>query len=202
MKPIFIGIAGGTGAGKTTLCAALQNKYPDTIGLIQLDDYLKPPSEALKFEGMMNWEHPDALYFDKLAKDLSEFSQGHSVVINTKKELGNPDYREPVGDQYQERVPVEFGPKPVMLIEGYLVLFDARVRSFFDTSIYLDLDHDIRLARRMHFMNPEYEKKILIPMHEKFVEPTKQYAEYVIDVSNLTKEQVFEKVETIISSFL
>jgi len=197
MKPIFIGIAGGTGAGKSTLCTALMDKYPDQIGLIQLDDYFKPSAQVPKFEEHTNWDHPDALFLDKLASDLAELSQGKSVVINKKNERLNPDYK-----KTDKRIPVEFQPKPIMLVEGYLVLFDERVRKFLTTSIWLDVDHKTRWARRVHFKYPEYEEKVLLPMHKEFAEPTRKYVAHVIDVSDLPKEQVLGKASKIISEFL
>lgn len=197
MKPIFIGIAGGTGAGKSTLCTALMDKYPDKIGLIQLDDYFKPSAQVQKFEEHTNWDHPDALFLDKLANDLAELSQGKSIVINTKNERLNPDYK-----KTDKRIPVEFQPKPIMLVEGYLVLFDERVRKFLTTAIWLDVDHQTRWSRRVHFKYPEYEEKVLLPMHKQFAEPTKQYAAHIIDVSNLSKQQVLEQVETILKKNL
>jgi uridine kinase len=197
MKPIFIGIAGGTGAGKSTLCAALVDRYPDEIGLIQLDDYFKPSAEIPRFEGHANWDHPDALFFDKLAGDLAKLSQGKAVIINTKNERLNPHYK-----KTDKRIPVEFHPKPIMLVEGYLMLFDERVRKFLTTAIWLNVDHETRWARRVHFKSPEYEEKVLRPMHEQFVEPTKQYAAHIIDVSDLSKEQVREKAADIIKKFL
>src|SRR3989344_4640189 len=103
MKPIFIGIAGGTGAGKSTLCTALMDKYPDKIGLIQLDDYFKPESEVPKLEGHVNWDHPNALFLDKLANDLAQLSEGRSVIINTKNERINPKYK-----KTDKRIPVKF----------------------------------------------------------------------------------------------
>lgn len=197
MKPIFIGIAGGTGAGKSTLCTALMDKYPDKIGLIQLDDYFKPSAQVPKFEEHTNWDHPDALFLDKLSNDLTELSQGKSVIINTKNERLNPDYK-----KTNKRIPVEFQPKPIMLVEGYLVLFDERIRKFLTTSIWLDVDHDTRWSRRVHFKYPEYEEKVLLPMHKKYAEPTKQYAAQVIDVSNLSKEEVLGKADNIVKNFL
>lgn len=197
MKPIFIGIAGGTGAGKSTLCTALIDKYPDRIGLIQLDDYFKPSVQVPKFEGHTNWDHPEALFLDKLANDLAELSQEKSVVINTKNERLNPDYK-----TTDKRILVDFKPKPIMLVEGHLVLYDERIRKFFTASIWFDVEHKTRWARRVHFKHPEYEEKVLLPMHKKFVEPSKQYAAYIIDVSDLPKEQVLEKSEKIISKFL
>lgn len=197
MKPIFIGIAGGTGVGKSTLCATLQDKYPDKIGLIQLDDYFKPPDEVPKFEGHINFDHPDALYLNKFVNDLVELSQGNPVIIRTKNERLNPEYK-----KTDKRIFVKFQPKQIMLVEGYLVLLDKQIRKFLTTSIWLDADHKTRWARRVHFKYPEYEKKVLLPMYKQFVEPTKQYATHIIDVSDLLKGQVLEKVEDIIKVFL
>ena len=197
MQPIFIGIAGGTGAGKSSLCTALQDKYHDKIGLIQLDDYFKPAAEVPMVNGIESWDSPESLYLEKLARDLAKLSQGNPVVINTKNARLNPEYV-----KTEKRIPVEFQPKPIMLVEGYLVLYDERVRKLLNTSIWLDTDHDTRWARRVHFKNPEYEEKVLKPMHKKFVEPTKQYAEHVIDVSNLSKEEVFSQVENILKAWI
>jgi uridine kinase len=197
MKTIFIGIAGGTGAGKSTLCSALVARYPEQIGLVQLDDYFKPASEVPKFEGHTNYDHPDALYIDKLAADIEKLSKGKSTVINTKNELLNPDYK-----KTGTRVPIEFKPRPVMLVEGYLVLFDERIRKFLSTSVWLEAGHDLRWSRRAHFKNSEYEEKVLLPMHKKYAEPTKQYARHIINVSSSSKEQVLDEAESIIKKFL
>jgi uridine kinase len=193
MEVKFIGISGGTGAGKSTLCNGLQDKCPDRIGLIQLDDYFKPSVEVSKFLGYTNWDSPQALYLEKLMKDLTELSKGKSVVVNTKNEKLNPEYK-----NTQKRILVRFMPKPIILVEGYLSLFDERIRKLFTTSIWLDVEHATRWSRRVHFKNDEYEKKVLIPMNNKYVEPTKKYAGHFIDVSKITKEQVLEKVEKII----
>lgn len=192
-RPIFIGIVGGTGAGKSTLCTLLEEKYQEQIGLIQLDDYFKPIEEQPKIGDILNFEHPDSLYLDKFVSDLIELSKGNSVMVNTKNEKHNPDYK-----NTKVRIPFKINPKPIMLVEGYLILWDERVRELLSTSIWLEVDHKTRWERRVHFKNDEYEQKVLIPMHQKFVESTKQYAEHVIDVSDLSKEQVLEKTEEII----
>jgi uridine kinase len=93
---------------------------------------------------------------------------------------------------------VEFRPNPIILVEGYLILFNEHVRKLLTTSIWLDVDHETRWKRRAHFKYPEYEEKVLRPMYKKFAEPTKQYAAHIIDVANLSKEQVLEKVYKII----
>ncbi len=193
MKPIFIGLAGGTGAGKSTLAFTLKEIHPDKIGVIQLDDYFKPKQTVPEHAGLTNWDHPESINFDKIAADLALLAQGKPAVIDTKNAKLNPDF-----ERTQKRIPVEFAPKPIMLIEGYLALHDERIRKFFTTSIWLEVDHATRWNRRVHFKNSEYEEKVLIPMHKQFVEPTKKYAQHVIDVSRLTAKQVFEKVDSII----
>lgn len=197
MKPIFIGVAGGTGAGKSTLCTALMDTYPEHIGLIQLDDYFKPADQVPQLKGHENWDHPDSLFFDKLTQDLIELASGHSVTINTKNERLNPDYK-----QTDQRIPVEFQPKPIMLIEGYLVLFDERIRNLLTTSIWLEVDHETRWGRRVHFKYPEYGRDVVLPMHKQFAEPTKSYAKHIVDVAGLSKEEVLRQSEDLLRPYL
>lgn len=197
MKPIFIGIAGGTGAGKSTICYALLDKYPNTVGLVELDDYFKSSGEVPKLDGLENWDHPESLHLDRLASDLKALSEGRSITVETKNPRLNPNY-----EKTQTRIPVEISPKQIMLVEGYLTFWDERVRNHFSSMIYLDVPHTMRYARRVHFKFPEYEERVLIPMHKQFVEATKRYADHIIDVSELTKEQAFDTVVRIISPFI
>jgi len=195
VKPKFVGIAGGTGAGKSTVCMALHEKYPDTIGVIQLDDYFKPDPEKPQMGGVVNADHPDALYWDRLIHALGELAAGRSVMVNTKNLRLNPDYA-----KTKQRISVQCDPKPIMLIEGFLILHDEHVRKFLNTTIWLDVPHDVRWERRVHFKNDEYEQKVLKPMHEQYAEPSKRYAEHIIDVTKLTKEKTQKQVEDIIFS--
>lgn len=194
MKPIFIGISGGSGAGKSTLCTSLLNKYADQIGLIQLDDYFKKAEFVPEYNGFKNWDHPDALRLGQLHQDLLDFQQGKNVKIWTKNERLNPDYK-----KTDKRIEVEFEPKSVMLIEGYLVLHDPCIRELFETSIWLDIDQEESWKRRVHFKKEGYLENVLLPMNEQFVQPSKQHAEHLIDVTDLTKEGVLEKVEKILN---
>ena len=195
MKPIFIAIAGGTGAGKSTVCYALWDKYPENILVVHLDDYFKQDGGAPVWNGMENWDHPDALHLDKLAEDLKALGRGESIRIFTKSQRLNPDYKT------KGRIWVDVDPRPIVLVEGYLVLHDENIRNLFTTTIYLDVPHAIRYKRRVHFKIPEYEQGVLIPMHEQYVEPTKKYAEHVIDITSLSQEKVFSTVEKIVFSF-
>jgi uridine kinase len=82
-----------------------------------------------------------------------------------------------------------------MLIEGYLVLHDSRIRELFETSIWLDIDQSKSWERRVHFKKDGYLEQVLLPMNEQFVLPSKQHAKQVIDVTGMTKEEVFEQVQ-------
>jgi uridine kinase len=95
---------------------------------------------------------------------------------------------------------VRGAPKPIIIVEGFLLLHDEKIRKLLDTSIFLDEKHDIRWARRpiRGNSNKEYEDKVIIPMHNQYIEPTKKYADHVIDISNLTKEDVLKEAELII----
>ena len=194
IRPVFIGITGGSGAGKSTLCDLLISKYPEKIEAIRLDDYFKPKDQLPKVDDILNFDHPDSLYFDKLSSDLEELSQGNSVVINTRNIYLNPSY-----EKTKKKIPFEFQPKQIILVEGFLLLCNKKIREMLDESIYLDIEHNKRWARRVHFKDDEYEKKVIIIMHNKHVEPTKKYASHVIDVSNLSKEQLLERVERVIN---
>jgi len=194
MKSVFIGISGASGAGKSTLCTSLQEKYPEQVGLIQLDDYFKKRINVPKYAGHDNWDSPDALRLDQLYDDLLELQKGNSVMIDTKNDKLNPAYK-----KTNERVSVEFQAKPIMLVEGYLVLHDERIRSLFETSIFLDINQLISWERRVHFKNDAYLQDVILPMNRKFVEPTQEFAKHVIDVSELSKDEVFQQVEDILN---
>jgi len=197
IKPVFIGITGGSGAGKSTLCDTLIGKYPEKIEAIRLDDYFKKKEEQPRIGDIINYDHPDSIYFDKLIDDLRELSGGNPVVINTSNIKLNPKFPET-----KIRIPFEFQPKSVLIVEGFLILTNEKIREMLNESIYLDIEHDKRWARRIHFKNEDYEKKVIIPMHNEHIEPTKKHASYVIDISNLSKSEVLEKVENIICKYL
>jgi len=198
-RPNLIGIAGGTGAGKSTLAFALVNKYPNKLTIFHVDDYQKEERDVPILKGMPNWDHPDAIDFKRLLTDLQRLKAGKVIIVQTKNEQFNPNY-EDVG-----RLPMKIEPKPIILVEGYLALSNPSLRSLLDYKIFLHLDSDVRLSRRSKFIDPKhelYDEKILIPMHKQYVEPTKKYANTIIDVAKYTKEQMLTKTEELLSPFL
>ena len=151
-KGEFVFLVGPSGAGKSTLSNALKNKYPDKIELIQLDDYFKPLIDKPKVGDIINSDHPDALFLDKLADDLFKLSKGESVIINTKNEYLNPEFK-----NTKEKILVEFHSKSIILVEGFLLLHNEKVRELLDVSIFLDVEHKTRWDRRVHLVNKNKE---------------------------------------------
>ncbi|MDP3964509.1 MAG: hypothetical protein Q8Q20_02500 [bacterium] len=192
----LIGIAGGSGAGKSTLCLRLQDEFPQTIACVQLDDYFKPKEEVPKLAGFENWDHPDAIRFEALTTDLRALQQGESVVIQTKNEKLNPDFA-----KTGRRIPVEFHPKPIVLVEGFFTLFDPRIRELLSTSIWLEAEHDIRWSRRVHFKSDDYNNAVARPMHRQFVDSQKKYAEHVIHVATVDANAVYVSVLNLLKPF-
>ncbi len=192
MKPFLVGIAGGTGSGKSTACYALEEKYPGKISVLHFDDYHKNTNNIPVNFGLKNWDHPKAINFSKLRADLNKLKSLKSVVIQTKDRRINPEYK------YKGRVPIKIIPKEIILVEGFLCLFDSKVRKLFDLRVFLDLNHETRIKRRNKFKDAIYLNKILIPMHNKYVEPTKRYADIIIDVGKLSQNQVLKRLEKIL----
>lgn len=197
MKPYLIAIAGGSGSGKSTLAFALMDKYPNKISIIHLDDYHKKPDEVQELEGVKNWDSPQAIDFEKLCKDLQDLRTGKSITVMTKNQRDNQDYR-----KTKTRIPIKVIANPIIILEGYLSLYDEKIRKILSISIFLDLDNNTRLSRRAQFNDPVYEQKILIPMHQEFVEPTKQFADCVINTTKLSIEETVKIVEDLIKDFL
>lgn len=165
--------------------------------MVQLDDYFRPAEQVPIEEGQQNWDHPDALFLDKLGADLKELKSGRSVLINTKNLRLNPQYA-----VTEMRIPVRFVPRPVILVEGFLVLWDPAIRALLDDSFYLEAPHAMRYARRVHFKDARYEEQVLQRMQGLYLEPTKQYARHVVNVGEKTADDVFEYVERELADYL
>lgn len=187
-KKFIIGIAGGSGSGKSTLAYGLQDLYPDIIEVVHFDDYQKNRDEVPITWGMKNWDHSDTINFDKLLEDLKSLKEGKDVEVMTKSEKHNPKFRD------KGRIPHKIISKRIIIVEGYMALCNEKVRNLFDYSVYLDLDSENRMQRRTKFIKEEYTKKILLPSHDQFIEPSKKHANIVINTNENTKEEVLNQV--------
>ena len=186
----IIGIAGGSGAGKSTVSYALVDVHPDIFEVINLDDYHKLGTEPNlpMLDGVINWDHPDIINWQGLLSDVRKLGTGQAVTIDVWAHRSNTNYA-----KTRTRIPRTIYPKPVLIIEGYLALYHPQLRKLFSQSYYLELDAKIRQTRRdknQIINDPEYEQKVLLPMHHKYVEPTKRYANQIINVSKMSAAQV------------
>jgi uridine kinase len=181
-RPLVIGIAGGTGSGKTTVACKLRDGMPDgSLVIIEHDAYYRhfpdmPPEERQ----LLNYDHPDALDNDLLIEHLDLLHDGQPVDV--------PTYDFATHLRRDETRHVE--PAPVIIVEGILVFVDERLRSRLDVKIFVDTDADIRVFRRIRRdmesrgrtfaqVREQYYKSVR-PMHLQFVEPSKQWADLII----------------------
>ena len=181
-EAIIIGVAGGTGSGKTTVSQAILDRVGrDKIAYIQHDSYYKdrshlPPEERAK----INFDHPDALETEFLVQHLKELRDGHPVEV--------PVYDFTTHTRTSQTQRVE--RRRIILVEGILIFSDDALRDMMDVRIYVDTDADIRFIRRMERDITERGRTMgsvidqylatVRPMHLEFVEPSKRYADIII----------------------
>ncbi|MBE6693727.1 MAG: uridine kinase [Ruminococcaceae bacterium] len=180
--PMLIGIAGGTGSGKSTFAEGLRALFPDDITIISYDNYYKP-QDHITFEERIktNYDCPDALDTDLLVKHLRRLCEGESI------DMPNYDFRVHTRKAELTRV----SPTAVILIDGIMTFHDERLREMFDIKIYADADADERILRRLRRDVTERGRDIdgvinqyvgtVKVMHGIYVEPTKKYADIVIN---------------------
>ena len=181
MNTIFIGIAGGTGSGKTTLTRHLKEHFGDSVTVISHDSYYKR-QEGLSYEERVrqNYDHPDAFDTELLLHHLRELKAGRSIRC--------PVYS--FTDYNRTDQTVEIAPAKVVIVEGILIFQDPALREMFDIKIFVEADADVRILRRC-LRDVEDRGRTLQsvvkqyltttkPMHEQFVEPSRKYADIVV----------------------
>jgi uridine kinase len=182
MEPVVVGVAGGTGSGKTTVAAEiLRRAGTDHISLIQHDAYYKDLSDLpIAQRAMQNFDHPDALDNDLLIAHLQELKAGRPVQV--------PVYDFTTHARTTKTQRVE--PHRVILLEGILIFSDEVLRRLMDVRIYVDTDADIRFIRRLQRDIAERGRTMesvihqylatVRPMHQEYVEPSKRHANVII----------------------
>ena len=180
-KNILIGIAGGSGSGKTTVALKIKERVGEDILILDMDSYYKDHSH-IPFEERVkiNYDHPDAFDFPLLINHLKRLIQGKSIE--------KPVYSFVKYVRLKETQRIE--PKKIIIIEGILSLFDEELRNLMDIKIYVDTDPDVRFIRRLLRDIKERGRsldsvvsqylEIVRPMHIQFVEPTKRFADVII----------------------
>ena len=179
---LIIGIAGGTGSGKTTVVQQIMNELPQAeVGIISQDSYYKE-NHGLSFDerALINFDHPRAIDFELLVKHLKELKEGKSV--------DQPVYSFVTHNRTDDTINTH--PRKVMIVEGILILANPELRDMFDIKIFVHADSDERLIRRLKRDIAERGRDMeevlnryqntLKPMHEQFIEPTKAFADIII----------------------
>ncbi|MBQ3793620.1 MAG: uridine kinase [Lachnospiraceae bacterium] len=180
--PIIIGIAGGTGSGKSTFTNRLKSIFRDQVTVLYYDNYYRAHDD-IPFEERqkINYDHPDAFETDLLLEHLKELKEGKTIQCPVY------DYTK---HNRSDKV-VEVKPSKIILLEGILVLSDTRLRDMMDYKIFVEADADERILRRVLRDVKERGRDIenivnqylstVKPMHYLYVEPTKMYADIVIN---------------------
>ena len=204
-KPILIGIAGGTGSGKSTVANEIYNALPkDSIVKIEQDSYYKDQS-ALSFEERIktNYDHPDAFDTELMLSHLADLIEGQAIE--------KPIYDFEIHNRKTETVKVE--SKDIIILEGIMVLVEPEIRNLLDIKLFVDTDADVRIVRRLQRDIKERGRTIdsvieqylnvVRPMHLQFVEPTKRYADLIIPEGGYNKVAIdimIAKVNEIVNS--
>ena len=181
LNTMVIGIAGGTGSGKTTLTLRLKERFGEDVSILYHDNYYRQHDEMPYEERCkLNYDHPDAFDTERLVEDLRALQRGETVH--------SPTYDYTVHNRAAETVEVR--PAKVVLVEGILIFVDPVLRALMDIKIFVDTDADVRILRRivrdvkkrgrsLDSVVQQYLTTVK-PMHEQFVEPSKRYADLIV----------------------
>lgn len=201
--PLVIGIAGGSGSGKTTVAQEILNRVgTDRIAYLQQDSYYKdltklPPAQHVD----INFDHPNSLETELMIEHIASLRDLQPVDV--------PIYNFATDSRTGETIHVE--PCNVILVEGILIFVDAELRKLFDVKIFVDTDADLRFIRRLHRDITERGRttesvikqymQTVRPMHLEFVEPSKRYADVIIPEGGHNKaalDMVVARIETLL----
>jgi uridine kinase len=178
---MVIGIAGGTGSGKTTLMKNLIARFGDVVTVLSHDNYYRRHDE-------LTYEERSALNYDEPAAMETELMVQHLDALRHWQEIDCPVYDFSVHNRSDETIRVV--PRKVIIVEGILIFADEALRDLMDIKIFVDTDADVRLCRRikrdvnkrgrtLESVLTQYQTTVK-PMHEKYVEPSKKYADLVV----------------------
>ncbi len=182
--PVVIGVAGGSGSGKTTVVRRIvESLGPDRVNVLEHDRYYRDRNDLrLEERAALNYDHPDSLETDLLVDHVRQLKAGHPVQV-------------PLYDftRYARRPETEtVSPRKAIIVEGILIYTDRALRDLMDVKVFVDADADTRFIRRLQRDVAERGRAVdsvvdqylgtVKPMHFEFVEPTKRYADLIIPV--------------------
>ena len=181
MKPYIVGVAGGSASGKTEIVKALKKHFEDKIEIIEHDNYYFAHDDlTMEERASLNYDHPQSFETDLLIEHVKK-------IINNE-EIDIPTYDFTIHTRSSDTL--KKVPKPIVIVEGILVLENEELRNLMDMKVFVDCDGDVRLKRRITRDVVERERTIesiltqymetVKPMHELFVEPSKKFADLIV----------------------
>jgi uridine kinase len=205
LRPIIIGVAGGTASGKTTVSEAILERVGrHRIAYIEHDSYYRDLGHlALEERARLNFDHPDALETELLVAHLRRLQAGEAVEV--------PSYDFATYTRTSDTRRIEL--HRVILVEGILIFVDRQLREMMDVKLYVDTDADLRLIRRLQRDIRERERTLesvirqyletVRPMHLEFVEPSKRYADIIIPAGGFNEaaiEMIVARIQKLLDS--
>ena len=180
MNTMIIGIAGGTGSGKTTLTDHLASPFGTDISVVHHDNYYKKQDRPFEERCKQNYDHPDAFDTELMIEDLKKLKAGQTIYC--------PVYDYSIHNRTEKTV--EIKPTKVVIVEGILIFQNKELRDLMDIKIFVETDADVRILRRalrdveqrgrsLESVVTQYLTTVK-PMHEQFVEPTRKYADIIV----------------------
>ena len=204
MECTIIGVAGGTGSGKSTFTNRLKSTFGDAVSVIYYDNYYKCQNDIpLEERKKVNYDSPDSLETELMIEHILKLKNGESVEC--------PVYDYTVHNRSEQTITIR--PSRVLIVEGILALADERLRSLIDIKIYVEADADERILRRVVRDVKERGRDVedimrqylttVKPMHYVYVEPTKYLADIVINsgMNDVAFELIKSKIEQLLSTF-
>ena len=201
MNCIIIGIAGGTGSGKSTFTNRLKEEFGDRVSVVYYDNYYKAHDDIpLEERALINYDHPDSFETDLIVSHLESLRNGEPIDC--------PVYDYSIHNRTDRKIRIH--PAEVIIVEGILVLYDERLKNMMDIKIYVDADADERILRRVIRDVKERGRDVegiakqylttVKPMHYIFVEPTKYNADIVINsgLNDVAFDVIKVKIETLL----
>ncbi len=201
-EPIIIGIAGGSGSGKTTISNRIINTFRDEVTFLCHDSYYKC-NDALSMEERisLNYDHPNAFDTELMIDDLKK--------LKNRMPIDCPVYSFVLNNRTKETIHIQ--PKNVIIVEGILIFENKNLRDMMDIKIFVDTDSDLRLIRRLlrdvkergrdlDSVVKQYTSTVK-PMHEQFVEPSKKYADIIVPEGGYNRvalEMIINRIDSII----
>lgn len=199
---LVIGIAGGTGSGKTTMIERIKREFDDRITVLSHDFYYKAHDElAFSEREALNYDHPDAFETDLLVQHVKALKAGDTIR--------RPVYDFRIHNRVADTVEVE--PATVIIVEGILIFENPALRELFDIKVFIDTDADVRIIRRirrdvrdrgrsLESVIHQYLTTVKL-MHEQFVEPSKKFADIIIPEGGYNKvalEMLSQRIRTLL----